>query len=254
MKLLNNHLIDIWITKKNLHYLSIYPNLVVMNVQSVRSYAAANPRQTQWLITFLLTATGFACFFLGLFVIGTGWYEAQWPLWGTLAGLCVLGYFQYIWKDKAPNRRAWMVFHLSVVLLFGSLNVHLGSRFPVKYGGEIVETMLESASASTTSSIYPEIAPDGKKAKAGWLKKVIRKGKKSVEELPVWAKILLTILVIAGVIAVGYVIGVLACALACGEMGVLAAVVLIVGWLGAIVGGVFLIRRILRGKNKGSVS
>lgn len=254
MKLLNIHLIDILITKKNLHYLSIHPNIVAMNVQSVRSYAAANPRQAQWLITFLLTATGFACFFLGLFVIGTGWYEAQWPLWATFAGLGVLAYFQYIWKDKAPNRRAWTVFHLSVVLLFGSLNVHLGSRFPVKYGGEVVETMLESASASTTSAITSELAPDGEKEKAGWLKSVIRKGKKSVEELPVWAKILLTILVIAGILAVGYVVGILACALACNEMGVLAALVLIAGWGGVLVGGFFLIRRIFRGKNTDGVS
>lgn len=219
-----------------------------MNAQSVRSYAAAHPRQAQWLITFLLIATGFACFFLGLFVIGTDWYEAQWPLWGTFAGLAVIGYFQHIWKDKAPNRRAWMIFHMSVILLFGSLNVHLGSRFPVKYGGDVVETMLESASASTVSPISSQIAPDGKKAKAGWLKRFIRKGKKSASELPVWAKILLTILVIAGVIAVGYVIGILACALACGEMGVLAAIVLIAGWGGTLVGGFFLIRRIFRGK------
>lgn len=218
-----------------------------MNPQSIRSYAAANPRQTQWLIAFLLTGTGFACFFLGFFVLGTGWYEAQWPLWGTISGLGVLGYFQYIWKDKAPNRRVWMVFHLSVVLLFGSLSVHLGSRFPVKYGGDVVETMLESASASTVSPIASEIAPDGKKAKSSWLKRFIRKGKKSASELPVWAKILLTILVIAGVIAVGYVIGILACALACSEMGVLGAIVLIAGWGGALVGGFFLIRKIFRG-------
>lgn len=206
------------------------------------------------MITLLLTGTGFACFFLGLFVLGTGWYEAQWPLWGTLAGLGVLGYLQHIWKDKAPNRRAWMIFHLAVVLLFGSLNVHLGSRFPVKYGGEVVETMLESASASTVSPIASEIAPEGKKAKAGWLKRFIRKGKKSASELPVWAKILLTILVIAGVIAVGYVIGLLACALVCGEMGVLAAIVLILGWGGVLVGGFFLIRRIFRGKKTDRVS
>lgn len=225
-----------------------------MNSQSIRSYAAAHPLQTQWLITLLLTGTGFACFFLGLFVVGTGWYEAQWPLWGTFAGLGVLGYFQYIWKDKAPNRRAWMVFHLSVVLLFGSLNVHLGSRFPVKYGGEVIETMLESASASTVSPAASAITPDNEKANSSWLKRFIRKGKGSVEELPGWAKVLLTILVIASVIAVGYVIGILACALACSEMGVLAGIVLIVGWLGAIVGGIFLIRRIFRGKKKDRLS
>lgn len=248
MKLLNINLIDIWITKKNLHYISIHPNIVAMNVQSIRSYAAANPRQAQWLIAFLLTCTGFVCFFLGLFVIGTGWYEAQWPLWGTFAGLGVLAYFQYAWKDKAPNRRAWVTFHLSVVLIFGSLCVHLGSRFPVKYGGDVVETVLESASASSVSPTVSEIAPDGKKAKSNWLRRLIRKGKKSASELPVWAKILLTILVIAGVILVGYVVGVLACVLMCGEMAVLGAIVLIAGWGGALVGGFFLIRRIFRGK------
>lgn len=221
-----------------------------MSSESLRSYAAAHPRQAQWIITFLLTATGFACFFFGLFVVGSGWYEAQWPLWITLAVLGGLGYIQVVWKDKAPSRRAWFAFHLSVVLAFASLTIHLGSRFPSEYGGEVVETSVESAFASANHSAQSQIASTEIQAGRSWVKRLIRKGKRSVEELPVWAKILLTILVIAAVIAVGYVAAALACALVCSEMGALAAIVIIVGWLGAIVGGVFLIRRILRGKKK----
>ena len=68
--------------------------------------------------------------------------------------------------------------------------------------------------------------------------------------MPVWAKVLLTILVIALVLAVGYLTVGLFCALACSDYALLAVLTLIVGWGGGIVGGIFLIRAIWRGRKK----
>lgn len=218
-----------------------------MTFAALRKFGQQNPITARWIITALMFLVGFTASFLAMFVFGTGWYEAQWPLWLTFAGIGGLFWVQHRWKDRAPSRRMWFAFHISAILLFALLNVHIGSRFTVKYGGDLVETSLVEVSASAASqSGVTEIEEGGKKK--GWLRRMIRKARRSVNEMPVWAKILLTIGATALVVVVGYFVGFLACALACSEMGFLAAVVIIAGWGGLIVGGFFLIRRIWRGK------
>lgn len=218
-----------------------------MTFSALRQFGQEHPIATRWIIGALLFLVASTAFCLGMFVIGTGWYEAQWPLWMTFAGIGGLFWIQYRWTDQAPNRRMWFAFHISAIFLFALLNVHIGSRFTVKYGGDLVETSLLEVSASAASQSGVTEIEEGGKQKS-WLRRMIRKARRSVNEMPIWAKILLTIGATALVVVVGYFVGFLACALACSEMGFLAAVVIIAGWGGLIVGGFFLIRRIWRGK------
>ncbi len=217
--------------------------------QTLSAFGQQHPRATQWLIALLITTIGLATFLLGLFVVGRGWYEAQWPLWLSIGGLTALMGVRLYWKEHAPSRQAWFAFHLAAMLLFGSLNVHLGSRFPVKYGGEFLPHSGQVfGTANEPVSSTSELIPSS--SSRGWLKNFIRKARRSVQAMPVWAKILLTVVTVALVLVLGYGIGALACALACSEMGIAAALVLIAGWGGLLVGGFFVIRRIWRGKRQ----
>ena len=185
--------------------------------------------------------TGFLSFFLGLFVLGTGWYEAGWPLWVSLAALGATVVVRIAWKEKAPSRQAWKLYHLSTVLIISSLNIYLGSRFPVEYGGDVLgaSTSVVAAATARPAETLSEFSDQSPRSR-GWLTSVLGKAKHSVKMLPGWVKFILIMAVIAVVVLACYYIFILSCMLSCGDYAVLAPIVLIGGWGGAIFGGIVL--------------
>ena len=223
---------------------------------AVRAWAQAHPRATQWLIFGIFTLMGFIAFFYGMLVIGTGWYEAGWPLGLSLAALAGTVAFRIAWKDQAPNSFSWFAFHILSMLIFVSLAIYLGSRFPVKYGGQGSESSFAQAYASGAAPAELRIAEETASreafgaAKPTWLQKKLEKARRFAKETPTGVKILLTLLVLLGAIAVGSGVGVLACGLACSDMGILALLVAVTGATGILWGGFVLILRIWEGKEK----
>ncbi|MDP5170320.1 MAG: hypothetical protein NWR72_08735, partial [Bacteroidia bacterium] len=219
-----------------------------MNAQALKNWAFHHPAHTRWILFGLHVIVGFSGSLLGLFVIGTGWYEAGWPLWVSLAALGGILFVRFLWKDQAPNRRAWVMIHLSSVLVIFTLNVYLGSRLPVQFGGDYTSSSL---AAATAASAAPEVSaaedPQVEEgSKKNWLTGFLHRARRNVEEMPVWLKILITLAIIAVVGFVLYIIPFLACAVACNDLGLLAIIVLIGGWGGAIYGGIVLGRVVWR--------
>ncbi|MDP5170321.1 MAG: hypothetical protein NWR72_08740 [Bacteroidia bacterium] len=216
-----------------------------MNATTLRNWASHHPIQTRWILFGLYTTTGFLSFFLGLFVLGTGWYEAGWPLWVSFAAFGATVVVRIAWKEKAPSRQAWTLFHLSTVLIISSLNIYLGSRFSVEYGGDMLggSTSVVAAAAARPAETLSEFSEESPRSR-GWLTSLVGKAKHSVETLPGWAKVLITMVIILAVIAVGYFILLLSCVVACGDLALLAPILLIGGIGGAIFGGVVLIRMV----------
>lgn len=197
------------------------------DMAQVRAWAFTHPRAARWMIFLIFLVTGFASFFYGFWVVGTGWYEAGWPLWISLAVLAGTIVVRIVWKGKAPNSSAQVFFHMTMMFIFVSTSIYLGSRFPIKYGGNWNESAFEHAYAASHA---PEVSGFSKESK----------------EIPDGVKILLTILIITGAFFMGYLIALLACVLACSDLAVLAALALIAGWGATIWGGVVLLIRLWR--------
>ncbi|GAB4420076.1 MAG: hypothetical protein OHK0039_33250 [Bacteroidia bacterium] len=207
----------------------------------LRHWAYTHPRAAQWLIAAILVLAGVVAFGYGLLVAGTGWYAAGWPLGASLAALAVLVALRVAWRDKAPGTGAWIGFHIAAILVFMSLWGYVGSRFPVKYGHTWADPALTQVQAAHAALAQRTPA---------MLRGPLARVQHAARQMPVAVKILLTLLVIVGAIALGYVVAGLACALACSEMGLLAAIVAIAGLVGILAGGFLLIRRIWRGKRQ----
>lgn len=223
---------------------------------SLRNWASSHPVSARWIIIGLFVVIGLLSFLVGLFWVGTGWYEAQWPLLGTVLLLAIIEGKKMLWRGRAPNRRAWVAFHVGMMAIFVSFNVHLGSRFPIKYGHTGQASSATTTQALATSSfqasavaMYALEVPVPHKSPT-WLRKVLPQASKSVKEMPIWLKILATLGVVAVILLLGYVIAALACALLCSEMALAGSILLILGWGGILVGGFFWIRYIWRKKNR----
>ncbi|MEZ4775931.1 MAG: hypothetical protein R3D00_22315 [Bacteroidia bacterium] len=218
----------------------------------VRSWAYTHPAAARWLISVIFLIAGFGGFFYGLFVIGTSWYEAGWPIWISLAALAGTIAVRIAWKGKAPNSSSWVIFHITMMFIFVSVSGYLGSRFPVKYGGNWNGSAFDQAyaasSAPETLSFSEEFNTLSETAgkNPSWLQKKLQKARKSVNEMPVAVKILLTLLIVVGVIFLGYIVGALACVLACNDLAVLAVGLVVAGWGLLIWGSIVLMIRLWR--------
>lgn len=227
-----------------------------MNLASLRAWASAHPVAAQWLITFLFINLGIATFLLGLFVLGPDAHAHPALLTtGLSLGAILLGTSLW-WRRRAPSRLAWKAYHVGMALVMALLGMYLGARFPVKYAppAPIASVQVEARASLAVPVAQAPAAVKEAPQKARWWHRMIRKANTFRKELhPAW-KVLLTILTILVVIGLGYIVAALACVLACGEMGAAAVALLILGWAGLIVGGVFTTIRIWRGKRRESRS
>ncbi len=220
-----------------------------MNSSSLRQWAFTHSSLSRLLIALLLVLTGFIGFSLGFWVIGAAWYEAGWPLWLSLGGVAGLFALRWKWNNVAPNRQAWRWFHIATVVALALLSVHIGSRFPVKYGPDwqgnsLVPVVQASAARAVPAAMAAEeIQPTA-------FQRFLQKARRQVQETPLLAKIMLTLIALACVVAVGYVVAVLACGLACSDLAILAGMVILAGFGGALVGGYFWILRIWAGNKE----
>ncbi|NOK86065.1 MAG: hypothetical protein GFH27_549397n13 [Chloroflexi bacterium AL-W] len=210
-----------------------------MNAATLRKWAFAHPVSARWALAFSHIVLGLSMFCYGLFVVGTGLYEAQWPLWislGILAGVVVL---MIRWRGRAPSRKAWMLCHSVTIFTIATLYIILGSRFPIKYGGESETTVVTQVMASDQeakvwfaaqkkASTDDLASPSSRKSKRA-LKRLIKRSQNSISDLPRSVKVLLSVLAYAMIPFLVLLTAIFSCQISCNGLPVLAVIVLILG-------------------------
>ena len=216
-----------------------------MTRTTIRHWAYAHPTSARYVLALLLILSGLAGFSLGFWVIGTGWYEAGWPLWLSLGALAALFLFRWKWKGIAPNKRAWRGYHMACVVILALLSVHLGSRFPVKYGpGRTGSEFLPGLHAATAAAA-PAVPETGMEQPSAF-QRFLQKTRQRTQNMPPWIRVLLTVLIVAFVVTLAIFTPYFACLLSCKDLAFLAVMVTIIGWLASPLGAVLWINHLWR--------
>ncbi len=216
-----------------------------MTLTTIRHWAYAHPTPARYVLALLLTLSGLAGFSLGFWVIGTGWYEAVWPLWLSLGALAALFLFRLKWKGVAPKQRAWRGYHMASVVILALLSVHLGSRFPVKYGPDWKGNgFLPQLHATAALAAPGAIKAEAEQPSA--FQRFLQKTRQRTQNMPPWIRVLLSVLIVAFVVTLAIFTPYFACLLSCEDLAFLAVMVTIIGWLASPVGAVFWINHIWR--------
>lgn len=239
-------------------------------------WAKHNPVKSRVIIAFSHIIVMLSAFGLGALLFTLDWGYAQWPL-AILTSVFSVAYILYPQKGRKSGlfrysyaRQKCHDFTL-VVSYALLISVGFNNFLLLNDQGSDAGAGQPHLVVTKQGSIPPSYATPGEKLKN--YNRLLHYGKKEASHLRKQLKsrfrefkkelrhqgkqrgtaenIFAILLILALVVFLGLLIGLLACNVACSGNEGLAWVILIVGWLGVITLGVFLIRRVVKGSKSG---